>query len=665
MGRNDAMNGGTPGNFPPTPPHPQVPGGAVPGKPARPLTPKQPGKPVTSGRPTKPGKPGKSGKSGKKKSRPASADEMFPGFAQDKKRSGKLPVIVGSVIGILALGYLGTAAAVAGTVPKGASFAGVPVGGMKPEAAIKKLDSDLGDKLNKPFPVKLGAKTTNIDPATAGLQPDFVASIHSVADFSLNPVKIVAHIFGTGELELSSKIADESLSKAVSAAAGELKTAPTEAGFNCQAGELKPITPAPGRDLDVEKATELLREKWWTQGKTLELPGKSSAPKSTQAHLDDATEGVAKTLMSGPVKMNVGDQAVEIPPEELCQDVTWSLQNDDLKASFDGEKLKTFTLEHTQNLEKAPVNAGFSFDTGAPTVVASTDGTRLDPKDLAARVEAGATSADNREVTVDLTPVAPEFSTEDANNAGVKEIIGEFATNVTADQTRTRNLALGAKKMTGRIYKTGEQFSLEEALGPITAENGWGYAGVVENGIHKTGLGGGLSQVCVTTLNAAWFAGMDLIEFHPHSEWYTRYPAGRECTLWSGTLDLKWKNPNPTAVVMQGWVGGGQLHVRVWGTKYYTVESSQSGKSGIVAPRTVVNNSPECLPSGAGQPGFSITNTRTRYLDGKKVDSKSYTHTYVPQNNVVCAKDLAAQQAAQEQAAAEGAGQNAPAGEGQ
>jgi len=570
---------------------------------------------------------------------------MFPGFAQDKKRSGKFPVFIGAAIGVLALAYVGVAVAVSGSMPRGSSIAGVSVGGMTPDAAIKKLDSDLGDKLKQPFPVKLGAKTANIDPAVAGLQPDFTSSVHEVADFSLNPIKIIAHIGGAGALDLKSKIDEKALYKAVSAAAADLKSAPQEADFNCQAGQLKPVKPSPGRELNLKAATALLQTSWWKQGDPLKLPGKSSTPKSTQAQLDAATEGEAKTLMSAPVKLNVGGQSLEIPPAELCQDVTWSLRGEELKASFDGEKLKKFTLGNTKGLETEPVDARFSFSSGSPQVVASVNGTKLDPKELADRVTLGATSGENREVSLDLTPIPPQFSTDDANKAGVKEIIGEFATPLTADSVRTSNLTRAAQILTGKMYLPKQDFSLERDLGPLTPENGWRASGVFENGVHTTAIGGGLSQMCVTALNAAWFAGMDLIEFNPHGVYFTRYPAGRECTLWTGSLDLKWKNPNPTAVVLQGWTGGGQLHMRIWGTKYYTVESTQSPRTNYVQPKQTINNWSKCVPSGAGQPGFTVSNTRTRYLDGKKVDSKTYTHTYAPDNAVVCAKDLAAQKA--------------------
>lgn len=583
--------------------------------------------------------------------RDAKASEVFAGFAQDKKRTGKLPVAIGILLGVLLLGYVGLAAAVAGSVPKGATFAGVPVGGMTPDKAIKKLDTDLGPKLKNPFPVTLGAKTANLNPATAGLQPDFSASVHQVADFSLNPVKIFAHLAGAGALELTYKIDQTALDQAVSAAAADLKTPPTEANFLCQDGKLVPVKPAPGMDLKVGEATQEIAKKWWKQGKALKVPGKSTTPKTTEAQLKAAEDSTAKTLLSGPITANIGEQKLTIPEGAICQTATWKLEGEKLTPKLDGGKLRDFALANLSGLETAPVSARFSFETGAPTVVASTNGTKLDPEEISSKVTAGAVSGENREVTVDLTPIPPEFSTEDANAAGIKEVIGEFATPLTSNAVRTGNLRKAAGILTGVLVKPGEQFSLEESLGEISVENGWAASGVIENGVHTTALGGGLSQMCVTALNAAWFAGMDLVEFHPHSVWFSRYPMGRECTLWTGSLDLKWKNPNPNPVVLQGWVSGGQLHMRVWGTKYYEVKTSQSPKSAIRQPTVKVNNWAECVPSGAGQIGFTISNTRTRLLNGKEVDSKTYTHTYEPDHQIVCAKDLAAQKAAEEQAA--------------
>lgn len=578
--------------------------------------------------------------------RDANATEVFAGFAQDKKRSGRLPARIGIIIGIILVCYVGLAAAVSGVAPKGTSFAGVKVGGMPTDRAIKKLETELGSKLKAPLAVKLGEKTAQIDPTTAGLTADFSASVRAVTEFSLNPLRIMSHLTGTGAQPLKTSVDHQLLDQAVAKVAPSLQMAPHEADFLCQDGQLQPVKPQPGRALNLTEASAVIAENWW-RDQPLHLPGTTTAPKTTVAQLEQAAAGPAKTLMSGPVKANIGTQTLEIPTGELCRVATWKLEGGKLAPTLDGTKLREYVMSRLSGLETNPVDARFDFpqrSSGAPVLVPATNGTKLTPEELAAKLLAGAISPENREVTVDLAQIAPQFSTADAKAAGIKEIIGEFDTALTASATRTGNLRLGAAKVTGVLVKPGEEFSLEKTLGPIKAEHGWAASGVINNGVHTQALGGGLSQMCVTTLNAAWFAGMDILEFHPHSVWISRYPEGRECTLWEGSLDLRWRNSNPTAVLLRGWVGGGRLHVQVWGTKYYQVESSKSNRAKVRAPGKKVNRTAECVPSSAGHPGFTISNTRRRLLDGKEHDTKTYTHTYQPDDQIVCAKDQRAAQ---------------------
>ena len=179
-------------------------------------------------------------------------------------------------------------------------------------------------------------------------------------------------------------------------------------------------------------------------------------------------------------------------------------------------------------------------------------------------------------------------------------------------------------------------FSLTEALGPVTAENGYINAGVLVGGEHVQGMGGGLSQVSTTTFNAAYLAGYEDIEHRPHTEWFSRYPEGREATIYTGVLDMKWKNNTPYGALVQEWVADNQVHVRIWSTKYWTVETSTSARSNVKQPTTVYSQSPTCVASSAGNPGFRVTTTRTLSLDGAVKETKSFTWTYKPQNKIIC-----------------------------
>ncbi len=184
--------------------------------------------------------------------------------------------------------------------------------------------------------------------------------------------------------------------------------------------------------------------------------------------------------------------------------------------------------------------------------------------------------------------------------------------------------------------RPGETFSLTEALGPIDAAHGFVEAGAIINGEHSDAWGGGLSQLSTTTFNAAFLAGFKDVEHHPHSEWFARYPEGREATLFTGSLDMQWENDTPYGALVQAWVEGGRLHVRVWGTSYWTVATTTGPRSNVVRPTTVYSQSATCEAQSSGNPGFTVTVTRTVSRDGEVHSDESWTVRYKPQNAVVC-----------------------------
>jgi len=126
------------------------------------------------------------------------------------------------------------------------------------------------------------------------------------------------------------------------------------------------------------------------------------------------------------------------------------------------------------------------------------------------------------------------------------------------------------------------------------------------------------------------------VEHHPHSEWFARYPEGREATVFSGTLDLRWKNDTPYGALVQAWVVDGRVHVQIWGTKYWTVETTTSGRSNVRQPTTVYSQTPTCEAQNAGNPGFTVTVVRRVLLNGAVASTQTRTTTYKPQNKIIC-----------------------------
>ena len=120
----------------------------------------------------------------------------------------------------------------------------------------------------------------------------------------------------------------------------------------------------------------------------------------------------------------------------------------------------------------------------------------------------------------------------------------------------------------------GGTFSLNATTNPRDAAHGYVEAGIIEDGHPARGVGGGVSQVATTLYNASYFAGMTNVEHKEHSFYISRYPAGREATVFDNLIDLKFRNDNPTAIMIQTVWTPSSITVRIYGTKRYDVTSA-------------------------------------------------------------------------------------------
>ena len=82
----------------------------------------------------------------------------------------------------------------------------------------------------------------------------------------------------------------------------------------------------------------------------------------------------------------------------------------------------------------------------------------------------------------------------------------------------------------------------------------------------RLGVGGGLCQFATTLFNAAFFAGLPIVERHPHDFFIDHYPIGRDAQVAYGSQDLKFRNDTGHALLLRCWAGGGQVTVVLVGT---------------------------------------------------------------------------------------------------
>jgi vancomycin resistance protein YoaR len=456
-----------------------------------------------------------------------------------------------------------------------------------------------------------------------------------LASFTLSPARLWHAAFGADDVAPALTVDDAAMDKQIDKIAGAVDKAPVDGAVAFVDGSATSTAPRDGTAVDQAKARSTLTHHWLTATGPIVLPTRT-------VHADVGTQGtqqamvMAGTVTSAPVDVVVGSKHVSLPGDVVAKAASFVPDGSALSLKLDGDALRADVLARSAKLLTPAKNASFAFVKGKPTIKAGANGTQLDANALASAVATAAAKTGARSATVSLTSVPPSTTTDELTSLGVTKVVSEFATPLTNEPVRTKNLQVGAKKITGVVVKPGATFSMLDALAPITAAGGYAKAHMIENGQFVEATGGGLSQVATTTYNAAYFAGLDIVTHKPHSYWFSRYPEGREATLAVPSIDMKFSNDTPTGIAIRAWVGGGKLHVQLWGTPYYTVASTTSPRQDVVQPKTVDDPSTSCIADAGGSPGFLVNVRRVVSRDGQVVKDETNSWRYLPENKVVC-----------------------------
>ena len=192
----------------------------------------------------------------------------------------------------------------------------------------------------------------------------------------------------------------------------------------------------------------------------------------------------------------------------------------------------------------------------------SKDGRQLNISAAKQRVKeaflsAASTNQQRLTILLPVETVRPLITTDGTNTFGIKEFIGrgysEFAGSIPG---RIHNVALAASRINGILIKPGETFSFDASLGDISAATGYQSAYIIKEGRTVLGDGGGVCQVSTTLFRAALDAGLPIVERHAHAYRVHYYeedgsPVGLDATVFSPSVDLKFKNDTTAYILIQ------------------------------------------------------------------------------------------------------------------
>ena len=336
---------------------------------------------------------------------------------------------------------------------------------------------------------------------------------------------------------------------------------------------------------------------WMTHGKIyrgvsvggVTLGGKT--PEEAQRILQERTGGFEEIELAGPEKFTVSTEQLGVDFDvrssanraytvgrqgnvfERVSDrmeATWGTVSVPLAVDYERGRLRDALSGVVAALTVEPVEAGFEMNGNEVSVTRSRTERKVDEEKLLDDLEAGLAEG-RREYEVPVETAEPELTTDEAEQLKPTTLLGKYRTDYreTSDKSRERvdNLEIASNAINGAFLAPGEVFSLSELVAPLE----YNMSKVIIEGKEENADGGGLCQVSSTLYMAANYAGLEIVERHPHHAQLPYIRPGFDATVWFGysggqPLDMKFTNDTDGYVFIREWVADdGYIYAEIWG----------------------------------------------------------------------------------------------------
>jgi vancomycin resistance protein YoaR len=443
--------------------------------------------------------------------------------------------------------------------------------------------------------------------------------------------------------------------------AAEVDQPMQEASLKVEGVEVIAVPGQVGRQVDVPASLQALREQMsrLTDG-VVPLVITETTPGIMDA---SAQAEVARRILSAPLTLSIPDAKpgdpgpYVIPPGQLAGmlviERVQAAEGEQYQVRLSDEALNTYLTALAADIDRTPENARFMFNDDTrllelikPAVI----GRNLDVTATIGAINQ-AIAADQHSAPLTLAVTQPQVvDTATGEQLGITENIVSYTSYFRGSTNeRLQNIEKAAANFHGLLVPPGATFSMANAMGNVSLDEGYAEAWIIFGGRTIKGVGGGVCQVSTTLFRAAFFAGYPVVERHPHAYRVGYYEqtangwddqmAGLDATVFLPMVDFQFINDSPHWLLMETYYKPNSRSL-TW--KFYstsdgrTVEWETSGPQNVVEPPDPVYEENTELPQGEivqvdwEAEGADVTVLRTVYRGGAALFTDSFVTHYLP-----------------------------------
>ena len=560
-----------------------------------------------------------------------------PAVSDGPRRRWLLPVLLTPVVILILIVAAWAVDTSRGGVPRNVRLAGMSIGGLSEDELAARVTSAADGFAATRVEIVAGTVRHRTTAGELGLSVNQRRTIESALDIASQgfvlwrPIDWVRSFIQPREAPWRFQVSDEQVAAAIVELEGSSRTPPTEPSVEVVDGDLHVTPGEDGRGLDPKAVAAALADAATATraGETIRV-AVTPGPIPPLGGASDARAAVsaAEARIDGPVEVRTAAGTRSVEPDELRD---WLILVSHIDGTVTAELDPARVAEGLRSkfsdlIDDGPVDASFTVEEGRPVVVPDRPG-RICCSDDSTAVIDRALHNGIQVVTLDLVDAPAAFTATDARLLGIRQPVGGnhawrdgaattagpgFTTYHSASGARVINIHRIADLVRGAVIPPGGTFSVNDHVGKRTPARGFVYAGAISNGEHVDEIGGGISQFATTAFNAAFFAGLDIDEYQAHSEYFDRYPLGREATMGFPAPDLKITNNSPYGVLIWPTYTSTSLTVTLYSTPYATGEQTaiSEGRSGNC--RVVTTTRTRAYPDGT----TDTDKFRARYRPG-------------------------------------------------